>query len=55
MSIEYIGDGTKNNRIFDVSYYWLGEERMISGSLSVMLDGKSDFGAFSLSSNKLKN
>lgn len=55
ISIEYIGDGIKNKRIFDVSYYWMGEKKMISGNLvDLQLTGQSDFGGFSISSNELK-
>jgi len=55
ISIEYIGDGIKNKRKFEVSYYWMGEEKLISGNLvDITLKGKSDFGSLSLSSNELK-
>lgn len=55
ISIEYIGDGTKNKRIFDVSYYWMGVKKMISGNLiDISLTGQSDFGSFSISSTELK-
>lgn len=55
ISIEYTGDGTKNKRKFDVSYYWMGEKNMISGNLvDLPLTGHSDFGEFSISTNELK-
>jgi len=55
ISIEYIGGGRKNKRQFDVSYYWVGEKKMITGNLTnITLTGKGDFGKLSLSSNELK-
>jgi len=55
ISIEYTGDGTKNKRKFDVSYYWMGEKKMISGNLADMkFLGQSDFGKISISTNELK-
>lgn len=56
ISIEYIGDGIYNKRIFDVSYYWMGEKKMVSGNLvDLKLKGQSDFGGFSISTNELKH
>jgi hypothetical protein len=55
LSIENTGGETKNKRIFDVSYYWMGEKKMISGILvKTSFSGKSDFGNINLSSEKLK-